>query len=366
MRIGEILRARGHLTDRDIESALRRQVVHGGRFGTCAVEVAEIALDSVADALADQSGIAAATGRHFDRADAAVLRKISPELAAEHRAIALGWISHHPARIAVAAMDPLPPATIASLETALEAEVVPAIAPELRILYFLERVYGIARMPRFRRAAAGRPDSGPEGIERRHYLRTLSDTHAPEVPQPLARIAVRQVVVGQPALRLDTVEGAVQAIQSSASREQVGDFVIAALETAFKGQLRCGVIFGARDGVLIGWKGFVAGRGHPDEIEGIAFEVQTPSMLREPFLAGTPYFGPPRIHELDRLLWAALGLDKPGELAVVPVVLRREVVCLLYADSAGEMDATTVGGLAELGQGLAAAFDRLVKVAESR
>jgi hypothetical protein len=30
------------------------------------------------------------------------------------------------------------------------------------------------------------------------------------------------------------------------------------------------------------------------------------------------------------------------------------------------MDATTVGGLAELGQGLAAAFDRLVKVAESR
>lgn len=357
MRIGEILVAGGHLNAADIELVLRRQVVHGGRFGTCAVEITELELDRVADALAEQHGLPAATARHFSRADAAVLRRVSPELAARHRAIALGWLSRDPPQVAVASMDPLDPDAVAELSEYLRAKVVPAIAPELRILYYLERVYGIERLPRFRRAPE--KSSGEPKNERRHYVRTLSEKPL-QAPQPLARIAVRQVVVGERRRRLDTVGGVVNALAEADDRETVGELGVCALEAAFNGELRCGVLFAARDGLLMGWKGFVAGRGPIETIESVALDAFGPSMLREPFVNAAPYFGPPQGLELDHLLWSALELGPPGEVAVVPVVLRRRVVSLIYADAAESMEAQVVGGLAELGQGLAAAFDRLV------
>lgn len=366
MRIGELLKARGLVTDGDIEAALQRQVVHGGRLGTCLVEVVEIGLDAVAEALSEAHGIPAATGRHFDRADAAVMRKIDADLAARHRAIPIGWLSHDPPKIAVASTDPLSVVAVTELSAALEAEVVAAIAPELRVLYYLEAVYGIERLPRFRRTRRTAPDGGP-GAERRRYVRTLSDEVAPHPPTQLAKVAVRRIAVPigqeqQP--RLDTIEHALKAIRRATGRDRVGDYVVGSLEQSFDEQLRAGIIFAERDGVLIAWKGFVRGRGQPEALETIALPSDADSMLSEPFESATPYFGSPRGHALDDRLWGVLDLDNPAEIAVVPVVLRRHVVCLIYADAAATMDAATVGGLAEVGQGLAAAFDRLVKAAE--
>lgn len=362
MRIGEILKARGHLTDADIEAALKRQVVHGGRFGTCAVEIKKLDLDVIADALAEQRQLPAATDRHFARADNAVLRRIPDSVAAEHRAIPLGYLSKDPPEIAVAVLDPLEPDAIAALSEAIGAAVVQAIAPEMRIMYYLEAVYGIERVARFRRSPSARKETEP-GADRRRYVRTLSEAE-PRRPAPLAKIAIRRVVVNpDPTPRLDTISGGVRAVRRATGRDRVGDYVVGTLRHAFDEQLRCGIIFAFRDGLLLGWKGFVRD-GDDSNVESIAFEADKPSMLRDPFNNAVPYFGEPTDHPLDGLLWKALGVDRPGEIAVVPIVLRREVVAMLYADAVGAMEASAVGGLAELGQSLAAAFDRLVKAAE--
>ncbi len=368
MRIGDILKAQNLITDEDIDEALQRQVVHGGRFGTCIVELKQLNLDCIADALAEQHGIAAATAPHFARADAAVMRRLSPELAARHRVIPLGMISRDPPRIAVASMDPLTPEAVAEVQATLEAEIVAAIAPELRILYYLEIVYGIERLARFRRSrTTDRPPTDP-GSERRRYLKTLSEeSEALAAPTQLAKIAIRRVafVIGdEPVPRLETVEGGVRAIRRATGRNRVGDYVVGTLENAFDKVLRAGVVFAARDDVLIGWKGFVRDGGHSDAVESMALEVRSESMLKEPFESAVPFFGAPVPYAIDQLIWRALGVSAPKEIAVIPVVLRQDVVCLIYADTIESMDATTVGGLAELGQGLAAAFDRLVKAAE--
>jgi len=375
MRLGDILLGGGLVEVASIVAALRRQVVHGGRFGTCIVEVCKLDLDEIASALAEQHEIAAATAPHFARADAAVMRKLSPEVAAKYRAIPLGMLSRDPARIAVASTDPLDDNAVGELSALLEADVVTAIAPELRILYYLEAVYGIERLARFRRArTTDRPASAPpeEGSERRRYIQTLSEADisgfdAPTAPNALAKIAVRRVavVVGedQPP-RLETVEGGVRAIRRATGRDRVGDYVVGTLENAFNGDLRSGIVFAARASVLIGWKGFTRAEGNPAALESMALEVTAESMVREPFVHGVHYFGAPKGLPIDALIWRAMGLGAPAEIAVVPIVLRQDVVCLLYADSDKAMDAATVGGLAELGQGLAAAFDRLVRAGE--
>ena len=361
MRIGELLRARGLLDGEAIEAILKRQVVTGGRFGTCAVELGYLDLDTLAEALAEQHGLPAATARHFARADQAVMRRLDDRLAARHRAIPLGYLKKDPAEIAIASIDPLAPDVIAELSEALEAVVVPAIAPELRVLYYLESIYGIERMARFRRAPSG--DHSAKEPERRGYVRTLSKSDTIEPPTQLARIAVRQVIVNAPRPRLDTVSGGVEAVYTATRRDQVGDYIAGTLEHAFDERLRCGLIFTGGSGLLLGWKGFVRD-GDNSTIDSLALGLDDPSMLRQPFLDGVPYFGAPPAHPLDRRLWEVLGLGPPAEIAVVPVVLRSDVVAVIYADAPTEMDAAEVGGLAELGQSLAAAFDRLVEAAE--
>src|SRR6266545_4992398 len=116
-RIGELLVHDGLITAEARERALRSQAVHGGRLGTNLIEQFALGLDDLAEGLARQHDMPAALDRHFSSAD-------------------------------------------------------PAIAPELRVLYHLERVYGIERANRFKRGPR-RPQEPEPGRERRGYVRTF-------------------------------------------------------------------------------------------------------------------------------------------------------------------------------------------------
>ena len=181
MRIGELLIAEGLVTPEHIDAALRSQMVHGGRLGTNLVEQFRFPLDRLAEALARQHDMPAATQRHFERCDAEVQALLDPAIAAEWHAVPMGRFEDQ--SIAVAVTDPLPPEGVEVLELALGASVIPAIAPELRVLYFLERIYGVQRLNRFLRT---RPADRNKHDERRRYVQTLADS-VPAAPSKLAR-----------------------------------------------------------------------------------------------------------------------------------------------------------------------------------
>lgn len=154
-RLGELLIAAGELTAHDVEQALRAQVLWGGRIGTNLIELGYIDLDKLATALGRQHRLPAALGRHFDRADAAVQARLSPDLAERFSCVPLLFAGPQRAQLIVAAIAPLDARALAMIAEDLGIApdaIVQSVAGELRIRYHLERVYKIPRATRFLRS----------------------------------------------------------------------------------------------------------------------------------------------------------------------------------------------------------------------
>jgi hypothetical protein len=152
-RLGELLISARLIEPEKVEQALRAQVVWGGRLGTNLIELGCIDLDGLSRALGRQHGLPAALARHFDKADITLQRELSPDIAKMYSVVPLLKIGGR--RIAVVALDPLPPDAIAALADVYfctPADIVVSVAAEMRVRYHLERVYGIQRHTRFLRS----------------------------------------------------------------------------------------------------------------------------------------------------------------------------------------------------------------------
>jgi hypothetical protein len=153
-RIGELLVAAGRLTPAQLDEGLRAQVLYGGRLGTNLIELFHLELDHVAMALARQHGVPAALERHFERCDVTVQQRLPAEVADRLSVVPIGRLADRRERIAIASCDPLTYDALAELahhlRVAADALVV-SIAAELRVRYYLERAYRIARPSRYLR-----------------------------------------------------------------------------------------------------------------------------------------------------------------------------------------------------------------------
>ncbi|HEX7702445.1 MAG TPA: hypothetical protein VF403_17015, partial [Kofleriaceae bacterium] len=156
VRLGELLVAAGALDARELEQALRAQVVWGGRLGTNLIELGFLDLDELSRALGKQHGLPAALARHFERADPVLQAQFSAELAERHQCVPLLRLAE--GQVALAGMDPLDDEALAEIAAALgvaPTDLVTSIAAEQRMRYQLERVYRIVRNARFLRSRGG-------------------------------------------------------------------------------------------------------------------------------------------------------------------------------------------------------------------
>ncbi len=165
-RLGELLVAAGVITPAQLEDGLRAQVIHGARLGTNLVELGHAGLDQIATELGRQLALPPALRRHFDRCDPDVQARLPAALAAPFLIVPIGFLSGSEDKIMLAVRDKLPAIALRSIEHALgipSGGAVQAVCPELRILYFLERVYAVPRAKRFLRVRRS-----PSGDSSRH------------------------------------------------------------------------------------------------------------------------------------------------------------------------------------------------------
>ena len=154
MRLGELLVADGILTDEQVQTALRAQVMWGGRLGTNLVELGSVDLDALSGALGRQHVRPAALARHFERVDRELQRLLSPDFADRFSCVPLCRVGEE-RNVVVAVAGPLDTrgqAIIAEELAINPAQIIQAVAAELRIRYHLERVYNIPRGARFLRS----------------------------------------------------------------------------------------------------------------------------------------------------------------------------------------------------------------------
>ncbi len=392
-RIGQRLVDAGLIEVAQIDEALRLQVVHGARLGTNLVEHFALGLDDLARHLAEQHGLPPALAVDFDGAAEPIYRSMPPELAARWLCVPLGYVEGGAGGVMVAARDPLPADAIGELERALGLTIVPAIAPELRIFYYLEHLYGFERPNRFKRIRRDESielpiffDEGPdepddrEGTplpgagprqERRRFVTTLSEIDEQGEPsrEVLARIPIRRsevAFIGERAPTMDyaDVADAARAIKRATGRDAVGDIVVESMRDGFGGRLDAGMILVLREGTAVGWKGFVRD-GLDGLVDLVAIPLSAPSSVAAVCELGTDYVGPPMQHSpIEHSLWTVLEVQAPHQIAVVPIRLFEQTVCLLYAQASVELIGAPAEELRVLAQAVKSSFERLTRAAQ--
>ncbi|MBI4511286.1 MAG: hypothetical protein HY698_16755 [Deltaproteobacteria bacterium] len=149
VRLGEILLQQGAITPEMLEAALRAQVVYGGRLGTNLVEMGYADLDTIARALSVQLGVPAALQKHFEQIDPSTVAMVPARVAERHQAIPIGVTSRGIKKLVVAFIDPLQFSSVDEVAFAAGCRLQPCVAPELRIVYYLEKLYRVARKNRY-------------------------------------------------------------------------------------------------------------------------------------------------------------------------------------------------------------------------
>src|SRR5215475_8373820 len=146
MRLGEMLVRDGRLTEAQLADALGYQARDGGRLGTVLVEHGFVDLEVLTVYLGLELGIPIATGAMLERAKRAAVRLLQPAQAFKHKCVPLVVQDR---QLIAAIEDPHDFATLEALTSITGYRVLPRVAPELRIYYYIERYYGVARPPRF-------------------------------------------------------------------------------------------------------------------------------------------------------------------------------------------------------------------------
>src|SRR4051812_14915633 len=163
MKLGEMLVRDGRLTEPQLDAALKYQARDGGRLGTVLVEHGFVDLEALTVYLGLELGIPIATGAMLERAKRAAVRLLQPAQAFKHKCVPLVVQDR---QLIAAIEDPHDFATLETLSATTGYRVLPRVAPELRVYYYIERYYGVARPPRFvkfgdsPRGDEGAPDLG--------------------------------------------------------------------------------------------------------------------------------------------------------------------------------------------------------------
>jgi hypothetical protein len=366
MKLGTLLLRNAAIGLSQLEAALRNQVLYGGRLGTNLVELGYIDLELLSAYLAELSGFPIATPTLLDQADPALLDKLGPDDAHRLRAVPLGYLGEGGAAVAVGLVDPTDGDAVDQIATRLGAQVTPYIVPELRALYYLEKLFGLPRRARYLRS--GKPD-GPDTTgsagERRRIQPAMGMVMPPALTlEPRRRRATSQAPTAGAVPAALGFGAACERIDTAVNREQIADTFVSYAQ----GRCDALVVLLIRDGNALGWRSWVAPPAVPKRpIEELSLPLGGASSLQSAHDAGQPFVGTPpsAARPVEKQLWAALGIQpEPFAVLVVPVLVKQRAVNLVYAHIAGGTPpGQLVTELSELAIRAQASYLRLIRQA---
>jgi hypothetical protein len=198
MRLGAMLVRDGRLTPAQVLAAVAQQARVGGRIGTVLVEMRLIDVDTLTVYLGIEMGIPIATRAALDRAKRTALRVLSAEQAERYHTIPL-LIQDH--QLIAAMRDPLDLPLLDELAHLTGYRLIPRVAPEVRLWWYLERYYGVSRPPRFQALGDSVVQPRPQGSD----VPEPPPPPLPGLPPPVPAVATAArvaVTLGNPAGRL--------------------------------------------------------------------------------------------------------------------------------------------------------------------
>jgi type II secretion system (T2SS) protein E len=405
MKLGEMLVRDGRLTEPQLESALKYQARDGGRIGTVLFEHGLIDLEALTVYLGLELGIPIATGAMLERAKRAAVRLLQPQIAFKHKCVPLVVQDR---QLIAAIEDPHDFATLEALNQITGYRVLPRVAPEVRIYYYIERYYGVARPARFVKFAdTARGDEGavnpglpapplpglppvPAALVAapgpRPRLRSMkmakmfddsealeleaddlidaldADDAAPAETAPLTPTAQVQAAAPRtrstipPPLTVQPLSAdvAMRELATATDRNRIVEALLGYAASTFEAS----VVFTVRDNMAFGWKSL----GMPGyaNVEHVLIPLDVPSVLQSALAADNNVFhGPLTPSTVGSYLYKVLGCAEPLHVSSGAITIGKRVVNLLYGHGK-ELSPIQIGVLGQVCKSAAEAYTRLI------
>ncbi len=408
MKLGEMLVRDGRLTEPQLESALKFQARDGGRIGTVLFEHGFIDLEALTVYLGLELGIPIATGAMLERAKRAAVRLLQPQIAFKHKCVPLVVQDR---QLIAAIEDPHDFATLEALNAITGYRVLPRVAPEVRIYYYIERYYGVARPARFVKFAdtargdegavdAGLPAPPLPGLPPvpvtlvtapgpRPRLRSMkmakmfdesealeldaedlidsldADDAAPAETAPITKtepvsspgIAVprtRSTIPPPILVQPLSADVAMRELATATDRNRIVEALLGYAASTFESS----VVFTVRDNLAFGWKALgVPGYAH---VEHVLIPLEAPSVLQSALAAENGVFhGPLTPSTVSSYLYKVLGCSEPMHVSAGAITIGKRVVNLLYGHGK-ELSPIQIGVLGQVCKSAAEAYTRLI------
>jgi hypothetical protein len=302
MKLGEALVKEGLITRQQLELSLQRQVQFGGRIGTNLVEMRVLSEDELTKFLSKYFRMPAVLSEMIAAIDQETIGSISKEIVDKYRILPFKKERN---RLHAAVLNPKNMKEIDELRFVTGFDIVPYVITELRLLYAIEKYYGIKRELRFI---------------------SVIDRFDPE-----AEVEKESV---------DKIKIAFAEVKET---EEIAGIL---LQAAYKFAQRV-AIFILKGGAIAGWKG----RGlnidnfsvTEDDLRSEEFSVFSDVLRRRSYYRG-PVLNIKGNQPLIKILSGT-----PQDVLLMPVNIREKVIALLYVDNGNNavLDAN-VGYLSKL------------------
>jgi hypothetical protein len=284
MKLGEELVKDSLITREQLRLALERQVIFGGRIGTNIVELGILTEKDLSAFLSRFFKLPAVDPVQLASVDPEVIACISRELAEKYKVVPFKKDRN---RLHVAILEPRSMASTDEMRFITGYDILPYVITELRLLYALEKYYGIERDLRYISVF----------VKEEERETTKEDTKAQlkKVKEEFANAKEREEII---------------AILLNESRRIASR----------------AAVFILKGDTLIGWKA----RGI--EVENFSASVASHSVFSEVIAKKTFYRGPllkiPGNEPMISLLSGA-----PQDCLIIPINMRDKVIAILYADN---------------------------------
>ncbi|MBK7537602.1 MAG: hypothetical protein IPI49_19965 [Myxococcales bacterium] len=415
MKLGEMLIRDGRLSPAQLQTALSLQARDGGRLGTVLFELGFVDLDATTVYLGLELGIPIATGAMLERAKRSAVRLLQANQAFRHKCVPLVVQDR---QLIAAVEDPHDLANLEQISQLTGYRVLPRVAPEVRIYYYVERYYGVPRPLRF--VALGDLPRGDEGaahqglpapplpglpplasqpltapgpafklhttqrMERLDTNNRFDDSEALELEAedlivsldaddaaaaeaaPLG-VASRTVTADRMTAMAPPMEPTpgpetMTALTAAEDRNQIVAALLGYASYLFEGA----VLFTVRDQLAFGWKATGNLPGHAF-VEHILIPLESPSVFRSAIEDDDGVFSgslaPSSVHQY---LFKVLGCAEPAAAAVGIIRIGKRVVNLLYGHRATKLSETEEAELRKVCLNAAAAYARLIAIAKKK
>ncbi|GAB4558489.1 MAG: general secretion pathway protein GspE [Haliangiales bacterium] len=373
----------GCMTETQLEQALARQAEVGGRLGTILIEMGLISADALTVYLGLELGIPIATGATLERAKRMAVALLTPAEARRYRCIP---IIVQDRQLLAAVEDPHDMEALDQLYRLTGYRVIPRVAPEIRIFYYLERYYGIPRPQRFsvlgdtvrgrpasRTARAQLPDPPLPGLPPRAVtpaplpdMRPISLLSDREETQPISEVpATSDALTSEADDLISTLDADAADIAAEAPRVDLDEArlqhseqpfdeepehypptgrneTIAALERAGRrGDVASALMCYAaslfdivalcvvRDNMAFGWKALGPNLDH-ERIETLLLPLDPPSIFQRALNQDTLLYESPFPATLHSYLYRVLRSEAPARAMVSVISIGSRAVNFLY------------------------------------